>query len=113
PRCATRDVEIGGARVAKGEIAICWLGSANRDENVFKDAERFDLDRKESRHLAFGFGTHYCLGSNLARLEAQTALRVLLRRTRALRLATREPLPLHKSFIFRSFTKIPVELEPA
>jgi cytochrome P450 len=113
PRCATADTEVCGEKVSKGEIVISWLGAANRDEAVFKDAERFDTTRKENRHLAFGFGTHYCLGSNLARLEAQTALRVLLRRTRDFRLATSEPLPLHRSFVFRSFTKIPMELEPA
>jgi cytochrome P450 len=113
PRLATRDVEIAGTKVAKGETAICWLGSANRDETTFRDADRFDLDRKESRHLAFGFGTHYCLGSNLARLEAQIALRVLLERTQSFELASNEPLPLHKSFVFRGFTSIPMILEPA
>lgn len=113
PRCATSDTELCGEKVAKGEIVITWLGSANRDEAVFKEPERFDGARRENRHLAFGFGTHYCLGSNLARLEAQTALRVLLRRTSDFRLATSDPLPLHKSIVFRSFTKIPVELEPA
>jgi cytochrome P450 len=113
PRCATADTELCGEKVAKGEIVISWLGAANRDESVFKEPERFDGARKENRHLAFGFGTHYCLGSNLARLEAQTALRALLRRTRAFHLATSDPLPLHRSFVFRSFTSIPVELEPA
>ncbi len=113
PRCATADIELCGEKIAKGEIVITWLGSANRDDAVFKEPERFDGARRENRHLAFGFGTHYCLGSNLARLEAQTALRVLLRRTRGIRLASSEPLPLHRSIVFRSFTKIPVELEPA
>jgi len=113
PRCAAVDTDVCGERIGKGEIVISWLGSANRDEAVFREPERFDGARKENRHLAFGFGTHYCLGANLARLEAQTALRVLLRRTRDFRLASSEPLPLHKSFVFRSFTKIPVELEPA
>jgi cytochrome P450 len=113
PRCATADTDLCGEWLRKGEIVICWLGSANRDEAVFREPERFDGARRENRHLAFGFGTHYCLGSNLARLEAQTALRVLLRRTRGFRLSSSEPLPLHKSIVFRSFTKIPVELEPA
>ena len=113
PRCAASDTELCGEKIAKGEIVITWLGSANRDESVFKDPERFDPSRKENRHLAFGFGTHYCLGSNLARLEAQTALRALLRHTSHFRLASDEPLPLHRSIVFRSFTKIPVVLEPA
>ncbi len=113
PRVATRDVELAGTVVPKGEFAICWLASANRDDAMFRDPDRFDPDRKESRHLSFGFGTHYCLGSNLARLEAQIALRVLLERTRSFQLANTEPLPLHKSFVFRGFTSIPMDLEPA
>ena len=113
PRRAIRDVELCGEKIAAGEMVISWLGAANRDEEVFRDAERFDVGRKETRHLAFGFGTHYCLGSNLARLEAQIALRALLERTKSFTLATREPLPLHKSFVFRSFTSLPVTLARA
>ncbi len=113
PRRASRDVELCGEKVREGEMAISWLGSANRDESVFREPDRFDVGRKENRHLAFGFGTHYCLGSNLARLEAQIALRALLARTKSFELATLKPLPLHRSLVFRSFTEIPVELVPA
>ncbi len=113
PRRATRDVEIGGEKVREGEMAICWLGSANRDASVFREPDRFDISRRENRHLAFGFGTHYCLGSNLARLEAQIALRALLERTKSFELTTSKPLPLHRSLVFRSFTEIPVQLVPA
>jgi cytochrome P450 len=114
PRRAVADVELCGEKIAAGEMVISWLGAANRDEAVFKDAERFDVARKENRHLAFGFGTHYCLGSNLARLEAQIALRALLERTKSFELAAaKESLPLHKSFVFRSFTSIPVRLARA
>ena len=113
PRRATRDVELCGEKVREGEMVISWLGSANRDVSVFREPDRFDVGRKENRHLAFGFGTHYCLGSNLARLEAQIALRALLQHTRSFALTTSEPLPLHRSLVFRSFTEIPVELVPA
>lgn len=113
PRRAAVDTELCGQKIAAGEMVISWLGAANRDEEVFRDAERCDVGRKENRHLAFGFGTHYCLGSNLARLEAQIALRALLERTKSFELATREPLPLHKSFVFRSYTSIPVTLARA
>ncbi len=113
PRRATRDTELCGEKLREGEMVICWLGSANRDESMFRDPERFDLARKESRHLAFGFGTHYCLGSNLARLEAQIAVRSLLAHTKSFRLTTGDPLPLHRSLVFRSFTQIPLELVPA
>jgi len=110
PRCATRDVELHGEKIRKDQILLCWLGSANRDEDVFEHPERFDIGRSNNRHLAFGFGTHFCIGSNVARLEAQIALRTLLDRTRDFRLATDSPLPLHPSFVFRSFTQIPLEL---
>ena len=113
PRRAARDVELCGEKVREGEMVISWLGSANRDESVFREPDRFDVGRKENRHLAFGFGTHYCLGSNLARLEAQIALRALLGRTKSFALTTTKPLPLHRSLVFRSFTEIPVELVPA
>ena len=113
PRRATRDVELCGEKVRQGEMVISWLGSANRDESVFREPDRFDIGRKENRHVAFGFGTHYCLGSNLARLEAQIALRALLVHTKSFALSTTKALPLHRSLVFRSFTEIPVELVPA
>jgi len=113
PRRAMREVEICGEKVREGEMVITWLGSANRDASVFREPDRFDVGRKENRHLAFGFGTHYCLGSNLARLEAQIALRALLERTKSFELTTSKTLPLHRSIVFRSFTEIPLELTPA
>ena len=113
PRRATRAVELHGLRVEAGQIVVNWLGSANHDERVFPDAECFDIGRSENRHLAFGFGTHYCLGANLARLEAQVALRTLLARTRAFERLDDEPLPLHPSIVFRAVTRLPVRLLPA
>ena len=111
PRVATRDVEIHGTSVAKGQIVLGWIGAANRDPRMFEHPDRFDIRRDPNRHLAFGFGTHYCLGANLARLEAQIALHALLDGTRSFRRTNDDPLPLHPSFVFRSFTEIPLELE--
>jgi cytochrome P450 len=108
PRCAKRDVDLHGHTVKANQIVVCWLGSANRDEDIFPEAERFDIGREDNRHLAFGFGPHYCLGANLARLEAQVALRVLLRRTRTFERSGDEPLPLHPSIVFRGVTKLPL-----
>jgi cytochrome P450 len=113
PRLATRDVELHGETVAKDQIVLCWLGAANRDPAHFDDPETFDIGRPDNRHLAFGFGSHFCLGSNLAKLEARIALEALLEQTSDFRLATSEPLPLHPSFVFRSYTSIPIELDPA
>lgn len=110
-RRLVRETVVAGVRLEPEKVALLWLGSANRDESVFTDPEVFDIARADNRHVSFGFGPHYCLGANLARLETQVALRVLLRRTRAWRLAESEPLPLHPSLIFRSFTRLPLEVE--
>jgi cytochrome P450 len=113
PRRAARTVEMHGVRIETDQTVLCLLGSANRDEKVFERADRFDVHRSPNRHISFGFGAHYCLGANLARLEARIALVALLRRTRSFRLASDEPLPLHVSPVFRGFRSIPVELEAA
>jgi len=113
PRCAKRRVSIGGHVVEANQIVVSWLGSANRDEEVFADGERFDIAREDNHHLAFGFGPHYCLGANLARLETQVALRVLLRRTRSFGRTDDAPLPLHPSIVFRGVTRLPLHLEAA
>jgi len=113
PRCAKRRVELHGHAIEPNEIIVCWLGSANRDEEVFTDPERFDITRDDNRHLSFGFGPHYCLGANLARLEAQVAIRTLLTRTRSFARTGTGPLPLHPSIVFRGVTRLPVHLVPA
>ncbi|GGO29334.1 cytochrome P450 [Micromonospora parathelypteridis] len=67
-RLATSDTALGGVRVAAGDAVVVWLGSANRDESVFRDPDTLDPDRHPNRHLAFGEGRHYCLGAAFARL---------------------------------------------
>ena len=79
-RVATRDVEVAGQQIKRGQQVVFWLGSANRDEAKFPDAERFIMDRTPNPHLAFGAGVHFCLGAPLARLEARIALAALLER---------------------------------
>jgi cytochrome P450 len=66
--------------IKKDQKITLFLGSANHDETVFTDPERFDITRKNLRHLGFGTGIHFCLGAPLARLEGQIALRVILER---------------------------------
>ena len=113
PRRATRSTEIRGHRIEPGQIVLSWLGSANRDEAVFERPEEFDVARRDNRHLAFGFGPHYCLGASLATLEAEVALGVLLARTRSFARTDDAPLPLHPSIVFRAVTRLPLALEPA
>ena len=87
-RTATEDLSIGGQQVKAGEYVMVSLPSANRDEQLYKDADHFDVTRKPQSHVAFGHGIHHCLGAPLARLELQTAFPALLKRFPTLRLAT-------------------------
>jgi hypothetical protein len=73
-RATTRDVELHGRKIPRGERVVLLIGAANRDERQFPDPDRFDLLRDAERHLAFGYGVHFCLGASLARLEARVAL---------------------------------------
>src|SRR5262249_54135986 len=69
-----------GQTVAEGSIMLLLNGSANRDERRFPDADRFDIDRESERHLSFGRGIHFCMGSSLARTEGRVVLEEVLRR---------------------------------
>ncbi|HEY8514759.1 MAG TPA: cytochrome P450 [Candidatus Binatia bacterium] len=107
-RETTREVEVAGVRIPEGELVMLALGSANRDETRFPDPDRFDMRRPNvSDHLAFGFGEHFCLGSNLARLEARIALNVLLDRLPNLRFAPGEECRI-VGLAFRSPDRLPV-----
>ncbi len=79
-RTATEDTEIGGQKIREGDKIILWYPSANRDEEVFDDPHRFDIRRTPNDHIAFGYGEHYCLGANLARMELQEIFRELVSR---------------------------------
>lgn len=79
-RVATRDTEIDGTPIAKGQQVVLMYGSANRDETVFDEPQRFDVTRDPNPHIAFGFGTHFCLGASLARLELRIMFEELTRR---------------------------------
>ena len=86
-RWAATDVELGGQTIRRGELVIAIVNAADRDPDRFDDPDRLDVQREDSRHLAFGRGSHYCLGAPLARLEAEIALETLFRRLPGLRLA--------------------------
>jgi cytochrome P450 len=86
-RWAATDVELGGHTIRRGELVIGILNSADRDGDRFPEPDRLDVRRADTKHLAFGRGSHYCLGAPLARLEAEIALETLFRRLPGLRLA--------------------------
>jgi cytochrome P450 len=83
-RTATRDAEVGGQAIAEGQRVTLWTASANRDEAVFDDPDRFDVTRQPNRHLGFAYGEHFCLGAHLARLTLRVEFEELLRRTGAI-----------------------------
>jgi len=87
-RTATRDTQIAGTSIHQGDRVILLYPSANRDESVFDDPYTFDIARHPNPHVAFGFGTHFCLGASLARLELRMLFTHLTRRITNLRVLT-------------------------
>lgn len=85
-RTATQDVEVGGTTIRAGEDVLLSYWSANFDEAAFADPQRFDITRKPNKHLAFGFGVHYCLGATLARMEMAAMFRALIPRLASIEL---------------------------
>ena len=81
-RTATRDYEIGGQTIKAGQGVVLLYGSANRDPAHFTDPERFDVTRRRNEHIAFGLGTHFCLGAGLARMEIKVFFEEFVRRVR-------------------------------
>ena len=108
-RITNADVEVGGKTIPKGAFVVTAIGAANRDPVQFPDPDRLDIARADNRHIAFGFGIHFCLGAPLARVEGQLALGTLLRRAPRLRL-TDEPLEWRESSTLRGLKALPVEL---
>lgn len=108
-RWAATDVELGGHTIRRGELVIAIVSSADRDPDRFPEPDRLDVTREDARHLAFGRGSHYCLGAPLARLEAEIALETLFRRLPGLRLAVpREELEWRPTPGFRRLVSLPV-----
>lgn len=105
-RTATRDVELHGRRVRAGDKVVLWFTSANRDERVFDDPDTLRLDRSPNKHLGFGWGPHFCIGSHLARLEGEILLEELVRRGIEIDV-TGTPTRLRSNF-FRGIKKLPV-----
>ena len=80
-RTATADVDLAGTRIRRGDKVVVSFTSANRDERVFADPDRFDIRRAPNPHLSFGHGPHFCLGAHLARVQMRALFAELLRRT--------------------------------
>lgn len=100
-RVANRDYEIGGVTIPAGHQVVLMYGSANRDEAHFTDPEAFDVTRQPNHHIAFGFGTHFCLGAALARLEIRVFFEEFVRRVRSYRMTPgTSPVEMPNAFVF-------------
>ncbi|MFC0557565.1 cytochrome P450 [Halalkalibacter alkalisediminis] len=106
-RFASEDIKISNHLIKKGEQVYLLLGAVNRDPKKFFKPNQLDITRNPNPHLAFGYGIHFCLGSTLARLEAQTVLRVFLRRIPDFQFASSE-LKWRKLIGFRALQELPI-----
>ena len=110
-RTAMDDLELGGNHIKKGDKVMMYYTSANRDEDVFDEPQKFDVTRSNAKeHRAFGIGEHFCLGSHLARLELTVMFEELLPRMRNPRFAE-QPQRL-RSFFLNSMKAMPIEFDP-
>ena len=106
-RTATRDVELHGEKIRAGDKVLLLIGSANRDERVFPDPDRYDIHRDTSEHLSFGRGIHFCLGAALARLEARVSLEEVLRRIPDYEIDEARLVRVHSTNV-RGFASVPM-----
>ncbi len=110
-RTATQDADVRGKKIRKGEKVLLCYPSANRDEDIFEEPDRFIADRRNNPHVGFGIGNHFCLGANLARMEIRVVLEEVLSRISDLEY-TDGPPKLHLSTLVRGFTSMPVRFTP-
>ena len=110
-RTATEDVELHGQKFSAGDKVVMYYGSANRDARAFDAPDKFDIYRKPAKHLAFGHGTHVCLGQHIARAEIDAMLTEVIARMDSLELAE-PPVWLQSNFISGP-QSMPVSFSPA
>jgi cytochrome P450 len=107
-RTAAEPVELSGVTLEPHAIVVSLVGAANRDPTVFENPDRFDITRKDLRPLSFGGGIHFCLGAQLARIEATVVFETVLRCLPGLRLVEPERPKWRSSFTLRGLTELPV-----
>lgn len=108
-RWATEPFQIHDQTIEKGDMVVIALASANRDETVFENPEIFDITRENNRHIAFGHGSHFCLGAPLARLEAKIAITTLFNRMPELQIkGDREEIKWQGNYLMRSLEELPL-----
>ncbi|MEU7428730.1 cytochrome P450 [Streptomyces sp. NPDC040750] len=97
-RAAAADADLGGRRIASGDVVTVWTCSANFDEREFDQPQEFVLGRRPNRHLTFGYGPHFCLGGHLARIELAMLLEVLREQVGVIE-AAGDPAPVYSNFL--------------
>ncbi len=107
-RQAARDVEIGGVKIPQGALVQCVIASANRDEDIFENADEFDIDRKLKPSFTFGYGPHMCIGQFVAKLELSAAVNAVLDLFPNVRLDPDQPAPEIQGGQLRGASSIPV-----
>jgi cytochrome P450 len=107
-RAVSEPMVLRGQALREGELVMTLVGAVNRDPDVFADPDRLDVTRPQPRSLSFGGGIHFCLGAQLARLEAEIAFTALLRRLPSLALVDADPPRWRESFTLRGLTSLPV-----
>jgi cytochrome P450 len=107
-RQAARDVEIRGVMIPKGAMVQAVVASANRDEEVFENADSFDIDRKPKPSFTFGFGPHMCIGQYVAKMELNIAVNAVLDLFPNVRLDPSKPAPEIAGSMLRGSSSIPV-----
>jgi len=106
-RTALESYKIGDTQIREGDRLSLNLAAANRDPARFNNADRFEIERSEGRHVGFGFGIHFCLGASLARLEAKVGFEELFKRVRGLELLDEQPKHID-SFLLRGPQHLPL-----
>ncbi len=97
-RTAARDTEVNGQKIKEGDSLVLFYGSANRDESVFEEPYRFSIDRNPNRHVAFGYGEHFCMGTHFARRSMCAVVEELARRVEHWEI-TSEPEWIRSNFV--------------
>src|SRR6266704_6903966 len=105
------DVELAGQHIPANQVVLAWTASANRDPARFPDPDRFDIELEPNRHLAFGYGTHFCVGAPLARLEAKIALPMMLHQLKNLQRVEGVPIMVHAGIVF-VIRSLPITFQP-
>jgi len=111
-RVAAQDAEIGGRTIRAGDQLVLMYSSANRDESHFERPEDFDVTRQPNHHIAFGFGTHFCLGASLARLEIRVCFEELLRRVERFHVVDDSVVEMPNAFVYGLRSAL-VEFDPS